>query len=53
MVEGGMPAMETIQAATITNAHLLELSDKIGRIEKAYWPILLLRMTIQLKTKKP
>jgi len=34
MVEGGMPAMETIQAATITNAHILELSDKIGRIEK-------------------
>ncbi len=34
MVEGGMPAMETIQSATITNAHILELSDKIGRIEK-------------------
>ena len=34
MVAGGMPAMETIQAATITNALVLELSDKIGRIEK-------------------
>jgi len=34
MVEGGMPAMETIQSATITNAHILELSDKLGRIEK-------------------
>ena len=34
MVEGGMPAMKTIQSATITNAHILELSDKIGRIEK-------------------
>ena len=34
MVAGGMPAMETIQAATTTNALVLELSDKIGRIEK-------------------
>jgi imidazolonepropionase-like amidohydrolase len=34
MVTGGMPAMETIQAATITNALVLELSNKIGRIEK-------------------
>ena len=34
MVQGGMSAMETIQSATITNAHVLELSDKIGRIEK-------------------
>jgi len=34
MVAGGMPAMETIQSATITNAHILELSDKLGRIEK-------------------
>ncbi len=34
MVEGGMPAMETIQSATITNALVLEMSDKIGRIEE-------------------
>ena len=34
MVAGGMPAMETIQAATTANALVLELSDKIGRIEK-------------------
>ena len=34
MVQGGMSAMETIQSATITNAHVLELSDKVGRIEK-------------------
>jgi len=34
MVQGGMPAMETIQSATITNALVLEMSDKIGRIEE-------------------
>jgi len=32
MVEAGMPSIETIQSATITNAKLLEMSDKIGSI---------------------
>lgn len=34
MVEAGMPAMETIQAATITNAKILKEEDTIGTIEK-------------------
>jgi imidazolonepropionase-like amidohydrolase len=34
MVEGGMPAMETIQSATITNAILLEIENKLGSIEQ-------------------
>jgi len=33
MVEAGMPAIETIQSATITNAKLLDMTDKIGSIE--------------------
>ncbi|MCF6348113.1 MAG: amidohydrolase family protein [Flavobacteriaceae bacterium] len=33
MVEVGMPAIETIQSATVTNAIVLEMSDKIGSIE--------------------
>lgn len=33
MVEGGMPALETIQSATITNAKVLDMSHKIGFIE--------------------
>ena len=33
MAEGGMPAMETIQSATITNAILLEMENKLGSIE--------------------
>ena len=37
MVEGGMPEMETIQSATITNAQVLGLSDKIGRIGKGLY----------------
>jgi len=32
MVEAGMPAIETIQSATITNANVLEMSAKIGHI---------------------
>ncbi len=34
MVEAGMPAMEAIKSATITNAGILGMSDKIGTIEK-------------------
>jgi len=34
MVEAGMPAIETIQSATITNAKILKEEDNIGTIEK-------------------
>ena len=34
MVEGGMPAMETIQSATITNAKLLGKEKEIGTLER-------------------
>ncbi|HOX83626.1 MAG TPA: amidohydrolase family protein [Chryseolinea sp.] len=34
MVEVGMPAMEAIKSATIVNAGILGMSDKIGTIEK-------------------
>jgi imidazolonepropionase-like amidohydrolase len=37
MVEGGMPAMETIQAATITNAMILKMSDEIGQIAEGFF----------------
>ncbi len=33
MVEVGMPAIETIQSATITNAKILKMTDEIGSIE--------------------
>lgn len=33
MVEGGMPVMEAIQSATVTNAMILDMSDSIGSIE--------------------
>ncbi|NNC70872.1 MAG: amidohydrolase family protein [Flavobacteriaceae bacterium] len=33
MVEAGMPAMETIQSATITNAKILDMTDQLGSIE--------------------
>lgn len=33
MVEAGMPAMETIQTATMTNATVLGMADKIGSLE--------------------
>ncbi|NRD23320.1 amidohydrolase family protein [Winogradskyella litoriviva] len=36
MVEAGMPAMETIQSATTTNAMLLKLDDAIGQIKSGY-----------------
>ncbi len=34
MVEGGMPPMEAIKAATIVNAAILSMSDQIGSVEK-------------------
>ena len=36
MVEAGMPAMEAIQAATVTNADLLGLSNELGQISSGY-----------------
>ncbi len=37
MVEAGMPAMETIQSATITNAMILKMSNEIGQIKKGFF----------------
>ena len=37
MVEAGMPAIETIQSATITNAKLLNMQNEIGQIEKGFF----------------
>ena len=37
MVEAGMPAMETIQSATITNAMLLKMEREIGQIKKGFY----------------
>lgn len=34
MIEAGMPAIEAIQSATITNANLLEIEKQLGSIEK-------------------
>ncbi len=33
MVEAGMPAMEAIQAATMTNATILGIKDQLGSVE--------------------
>ncbi len=36
MVEAGMPAMEAIQSATITNADVLEMDNELGQIAKGF-----------------
>lgn len=36
MVEAGMPAIETIQAATVTNAKILNMADSLGQIEVGF-----------------
>ena len=36
MVEAGMPAIETIQSATITNAKILGMEKEIGQIKKGF-----------------
>ena len=36
MVEAGMPVIETLQSATITNAMLLKMDDEIGQIKKGF-----------------
>jgi imidazolonepropionase-like amidohydrolase len=37
MNEAGMPALETIKAATINAADLIGIADKTGSIEKGKW----------------
>ncbi|CAM1344452.1 metal-dependent hydrolase family protein [Tenacibaculum amylolyticum] len=37
MVEAGMPAMETIQSATVTNAKILKMDDEIGQVKKGFY----------------
>ncbi len=36
MVEAGMPAMEVIQSATITNAKILGMEQEIGQLKKGF-----------------
>lgn len=36
MVEAGMPAIATIQSATITNAKILQMENEIGQIQKGF-----------------
>ncbi len=36
MVEAGMPAMETIQSATVTNAMILKMENQLGQIKASY-----------------
>lgn len=36
MVEGGMPIIECFQAATIINAKILEMEDKLGQIKSGF-----------------
>ena len=37
MVEAGMPAIETLQAATITNAKILKMETEIGQIQQGFF----------------
>ena len=37
MVEAGMPAIEAIQSATITNAKILGMENEIGQIKEGYF----------------
>lgn len=37
MVEAGMPAMKTIQSATIVPAKILQMENQIGQIEKGFY----------------
>ena len=36
MVAAGMPVIETIQSATITNAMLLKMENELGQIQKGF-----------------
>lgn len=37
MVEAGMPAMETIQSATITNAKILNMENEVGQLKEGFF----------------
>lgn len=37
MVEAGMPAMEALQSATVTNAIILKMENEIGQIQTGYF----------------
>lgn len=37
MVEAGMPAIETIQSATVTNAKILGMEDKLGQLKEGFF----------------
>jgi imidazolonepropionase-like amidohydrolase len=37
MVEAGMPPLEAIQSATITNAMLLGIGDEVGQIKENFF----------------
>ena len=37
MVEAGMPAIEAIQSATITNAKILKMETEIGQIKTGFF----------------
>jgi imidazolonepropionase-like amidohydrolase len=37
MVEAGMPAIETLQAATISNATVLKMENQLGQIKKGFF----------------
>lgn len=36
MVEAGMPALETIQSATVTNAKILNMESELGQVAKGF-----------------
>ena len=36
MVEAGMPAMKTIQSATVTNAMILKMKNQLGQIKEGF-----------------
>ncbi|MDG4715858.1 MULTISPECIES: metal-dependent hydrolase family protein [Winogradskyella] len=36
MVEAGMPAIETIQSATVTNAKILKVEDQLGKLKEGF-----------------
>jgi len=36
MVEAGMPAMESLQSATVTNAMILKMENQLGHIKQGF-----------------
>ena len=37
MVEAGMPAVEALQAATVTNAKILDSADELGQLAEGFY----------------